>query len=117
MVHEGEEPLHVVISTIGGLQLFAQPFLFDQQGNAEGGAEHQFQTSTLMLYEYGFINNDAGHASAVSNVLLSSLAGFAFAELRFRGRDALLVCVVVTVMVPTQLGIIPLYILVTDLGM
>ncbi|MCC9154744.1 carbohydrate ABC transporter permease [Streptomyces parvulus] len=55
--------------------------------------------------------------TAVSNVLLSSLAGFAFAKLRFRGRNPLLVCVVVTVMVPTQLGIIPLYMLVTDMGL
>ncbi|MFD5799857.1 carbohydrate ABC transporter permease [Streptomyces sp. NPDC127020] len=55
--------------------------------------------------------------TAVSNVLLSSLAGFAFAKLRFRGRNPLLVCVVITVMVPTQLGIIPLYMLVTDLGL
>ncbi|MFE2021812.1 carbohydrate ABC transporter permease [Streptomyces sp. NPDC059499] len=64
----------VVISTIGGLQLFAEPFLFDQQGNAEGGAEHQFQTLTLMLYKYGFINNDAGYASAVSWVLFLLIA-------------------------------------------
>ncbi|MFD3973582.1 carbohydrate ABC transporter permease [Streptomyces cyaneofuscatus] len=55
--------------------------------------------------------------TAVSNVLLSSLAGFAFAKLRFPGRDVLLVCVVITVMVPTQLGIIPLYMLVTDMGL
>ncbi|MGW5636717.1 carbohydrate ABC transporter permease [Streptomyces sp. NPDC003832] len=55
--------------------------------------------------------------TAVSNVLLSSLAGFAFAKLRFPGRNALLVCVVVTVMVPTQLGVIPLYLLVTDMGL
>ncbi|MFD7730553.1 carbohydrate ABC transporter permease [Kitasatospora phosalacinea] len=55
--------------------------------------------------------------TAVSNVLLSSLAGFAFAKLRFPGRNVLLVAVVGTVMVPTQLGIIPLYLLVTDMGM
>ncbi|MFD4025528.1 carbohydrate ABC transporter permease [Streptomyces sp. NPDC058576] len=55
--------------------------------------------------------------TAVSNVLLSSLAGFAFAKLRFPGRNILLVCVVITVMVPTQLGIIPLYMLVTDMGL
>ncbi|MFF9063861.1 carbohydrate ABC transporter permease [Streptomyces sp. NPDC014891] len=67
----------VVISTIGGLQLFAEPFLFDQQGNAEGGAEHQFQTLTLMLYKYGFINNDAGYASAVSWALFLVIAAVA----------------------------------------
>ncbi|MFE2009813.1 carbohydrate ABC transporter permease [Streptomyces sp. NPDC059491] len=70
----------VVISTIGGLQLFAEPFLFDQQGNAEGGAEHQFQTLTLMLYKYGFINNDAGYASAVSWVLFLVIAVVAAAN-------------------------------------
>ncbi|MFB6625393.1 carbohydrate ABC transporter permease [Streptomyces sp. NPDC056374] len=67
----------VVISTVGGLQLFAEPFLFDQQGNAEGGAEHQFQTLTLMLYKYGFINNDAGYASAVSWALFLIIAAVA----------------------------------------
>ncbi|MFC6593918.1 carbohydrate ABC transporter permease [Kitasatospora paranensis] len=55
--------------------------------------------------------------TAASNVLLSSLAGFAFAKLRFPGRGPLLVAVVGTVMVPTQLGIIPLYLLVTDMGL
>ncbi|MFJ4439209.1 carbohydrate ABC transporter permease [Streptomyces sp. NPDC088923] len=64
----------VVISTIGGLQLFAEPFLFDPQANAEGGTEHQFQTLTLMLYKYGFINNDAGYASAISWVLFLVIA-------------------------------------------
>ncbi|MEU6404320.1 sugar ABC transporter permease [Streptomyces sp. NPDC046985] len=67
----------VVLSTIGGLQLFAEPFLFDPQANAEGGTEHQFQTLTLMLYKYGFINNDAGYASAISWVLFLVIAAVA----------------------------------------
>jgi cellobiose transport system permease protein len=46
-----------------------------------------------------------------SVVLFSTLAGFAFAKLRFRGRPALYVIVIITIMVPTQLGIIPLYLL------
>jgi cellobiose transport system permease protein len=45
----------------------------------------------------------------VSVVFFSTLAGFAFAKLRFRGRQALLLAVVATMMIPTQLGIIPLY--------
>ncbi|ANN15945.1 sugar ABC transporter permease [Amycolatopsis orientalis] len=52
----------------------------------------------------------------VSNVVLSSLAGFAFARLRFRGRDTLFLLLIGTVMVPTQLGIIPLYMVVSELG-
>ncbi|HEY0697576.1 MAG TPA: carbohydrate ABC transporter permease [Micromonospora sp.] len=52
----------------------------------------------------------------VSVVLFSSLAGFAFAKLRFRGRNALLLVIIGTMMVPTQLGVIPLYMLMTRLG-
>jgi cellobiose transport system permease protein len=50
----------------------------------------------------------------VSVVLTSTLAGFAFAKLRFRGRNALFAFVVGTMLVPTQLAIIPLYIMVTQ---
>jgi cellobiose transport system permease protein len=50
----------------------------------------------------------------ISVVLTSSLAGFAFAKLRFRGRGALLAAVIATMMVPTQLGIIPLYIMMAQ---
>jgi len=52
----------------------------------------------------------------LSVVLFCSLAGFAFAKLRFRGRNALLLVVIATMMVPTMLGVIPLYMLMTELG-
>jgi cellobiose transport system permease protein len=51
----------------------------------------------------------------VSVVFFSSLAGFAFAKLRFRGRNGLLLVIIATMAVPTQLGVIPLYILMTKL--
>ncbi|MET7945507.1 carbohydrate ABC transporter permease [Micromonospora sp. NPDC005324] len=51
----------------------------------------------------------------VSVVFFSSLAGFAFAKLRFHGRNALLLVIIATMMVPTQLGVIPLYLLMTKL--
>jgi cellobiose transport system permease protein len=50
----------------------------------------------------------------LSVVITSTLAGFAFAKLRFRGRGALLGVVVATMMVPPQLGIIPLYIMMAN---
>jgi cellobiose transport system permease protein len=53
---------------------------------------------------------------AASVVLTSTLAGWAFAKLRFRGSKPLLVFVVATMAVPTQLGVVPLYILFADLG-
>jgi cellobiose transport system permease protein len=49
-------------------------------------------------------------------VLFSAMAGFAFAKLRFRGRNGLLVFVIATMAVPTQLGIVPLFIVMSKLG-
>lgn len=54
--------------------------------------------------------------SAVSVVFFSTLAGFAFSKLRFRGRNALLVFVIATMAVPTQLGVVPLFIVMSELG-
>ncbi|MBD8023121.1 carbohydrate ABC transporter permease [Microbacterium gallinarum] len=53
---------------------------------------------------------------AAAVVITSTLAGWAFAKLRFRGSKALLVFVVATMAVPMQLGVVPLYILFADLG-
>lgn len=50
----------------------------------------------------------------VAVVFTSTLAGFAFAKLSFRGSKALFGVVVATMLVPTQLAIIPLYIMITQ---
>lgn len=52
----------------------------------------------------------------VSVVFFSSLAGFAFAKLSFRGKNALLLTILGSMMVPVQLGIIPLYLLMVKVG-
>ncbi|MFF2273609.1 carbohydrate ABC transporter permease [Agromyces sp. NPDC058136] len=51
-----------------------------------------------------------------SVVAFSTLAGYAFAKLRFRGREGLMVFVIATLAVPTQLGIIPLFMLMKQFG-
>ncbi|MFV2084889.1 MULTISPECIES: carbohydrate ABC transporter permease [unclassified Micromonospora] len=52
----------------------------------------------------------------VATVFFGSLAGFAFAKLRFRGKNALLLVVLASMMIPIQLGVLPLYILMSELG-
>ncbi|MEO3807576.1 carbohydrate ABC transporter permease [Sphaerisporangium sp. B11E5] len=53
----------------------------------------------------------------VSVVIISTFAGFAFARLHFRGRNLLLGSILITMMVPLQqMGIVPLYQLMVDLG-
>ena len=54
-------------------------------------------------------------AITVGTVLFCTLAGFAFAKLQFRGKGLLLALVIGTMMVPTQLAIIPLFILIAEL--
>jgi cellobiose transport system permease protein len=51
----------------------------------------------------------------IGTVLFCTLAGFAFAKLQFRGRGLLLSLVVGTMMVPTQLAVIPLFMMIADL--
>ncbi|WP_043637198.1 carbohydrate ABC transporter permease [Nonomuraea candida] len=52
----------------------------------------------------------------VGHAVLCSLAGFAFAKLRFPGRNALFLIVVLTMTVPTQLAVIPQYMIISALG-
>ncbi|MBU4335758.1 MAG: carbohydrate ABC transporter permease [Actinobacteria bacterium] len=53
--------------------------------------------------------------TAASVVLFSTLAGYAFAKLRFRGRGPLLVFVIATTAIPTQLGVVPLFLVMKQL--
>jgi cellobiose transport system permease protein len=53
--------------------------------------------------------------SAVTVVVLSTIAGFAFAKLRFRGRNAMMLTIIGTMMIPPQLSVIPLYMMVAKL--
>ncbi|MEQ4300843.1 carbohydrate ABC transporter permease [Plantactinospora sp. B6F1] len=52
----------------------------------------------------------------VGQAVLCALAGFAFAKLRFRGRDTLFLIVVLTMTVPAQLSVIPQYLIMSKLN-
>ena len=52
---------------------------------------------------------------AVGTVLFSTIAGFAFAKLRFRFKNLLLMLTIGTMMVPPQLSVVPLYMVVAKL--
>ncbi|SNT13138.1 cellobiose ABC transporter membrane protein [Micrococcales bacterium KH10] len=54
--------------------------------------------------------------TSVSVVFFATLAGYAFSKLRFRGRRGLLIFIIATMAVPTQLGIVPLFIIATKFG-
>jgi multiple sugar transport system permease protein len=52
----------------------------------------------------------------VTNLALGSIAGYAFARLRFPGREALFLLVLATLMIPDQLRLPPVYVLFNSLG-
>ncbi len=54
-----------------------------------------------------------GHTIAV--LAICAPAAYAFARLRFRGRDALFALLLVTIMIPSQVTLIPNYLLMRDL--
>ncbi|WP_265521783.1 carbohydrate ABC transporter permease [Oerskovia flava] len=58
----------VITSTIGGLQIFDEPRVFDAQGL--GGADRQWMTTVLYLYDVGWGNQkNFGRAAAIAWIL------------------------------------------------
>src|SRR5258706_1704086 len=55
-------------------------------------------------------------AVTITNVVLGSFAGYAFARLRFPGRGILFLIVLATLMIPDQLRMIPIYSIFNRLG-
>ncbi|HEX2315841.1 MAG TPA: carbohydrate ABC transporter permease [Thermomonospora sp.] len=85
-------------------------------GELPGNLEAVFAAEEA-AFARGLLNSALVAGSVtVSTVLFATLAGFAFAKLRFRGRNALLLAVIATMMVPVQMGIIPLYIMMGWFG-
>jgi cellobiose transport system permease protein len=60
----------VIIATIGGMQVLAEPLLFGG-GAISGGSDRQFQTLSLYLYEVGFNRWEFGYASAAAWVMFA----------------------------------------------
>ncbi len=58
-----------------------------------------------------------GTVVALAQVFFSAIAGFAFAKLNFKGQKFMVLFVILTMMLPSQLGIIPLFIMISQLGL
>ena len=100
-------------STIG-----AYPPVVTPGGNLFHNIHRLFSSQDVSIDFVKALTNSAVVASVVtvSVVFFSALAGFAFAKLDFRGRKLLFLLVLATLIVPVQLGIIPLYIEMKHFG-
>ena len=61
----------VMLSIIGGLQIFEEPFILT---NGKGGSDQAVMTSAVYLYRMAFDFNDFGGASAMSWILFAVVA-------------------------------------------
>ncbi|WP_251093516.1 carbohydrate ABC transporter permease [Streptomyces sp. Caat 7-52] len=51
-----------------------------------------------------------------ATLFFCTLAGYAFAKMRFRGRGVLMTAVIATLTVPPQLSVVPLFMMMSDIG-
>ena len=80
--------------------------------------EHYSALFTRMRMGRSFANSFiiAGAATAIS-LLFNSMAGYAFAKLRFGGRDRLFGWLLAALVIPTQIGMLPLFLMFKHMGL
>jgi multiple sugar transport system permease protein len=73
--------------------------------------------TSFPFFQYLWNNVKISGLVVLGTLVTSSLAGFAFARMRFPGRDALFLVILAVMMIPSQVTMIPVFLLVRDLGM
>lgn len=106
----------VVIASRTNAAVYAWPPKFLPGGNLGENVQRVLDNPDAAILK-GILNSFiVAGTITVTTVFFGALAGFAFAKLRFRGRNALLLSILLTMMVPIQLGILPLYIMMIKFG-
>ena len=59
----------IITATIGGLQIFTEPKLFNAASSVPGGPQRQYQTTVLYLWDLAFNRQQFGRAAAVAWIL------------------------------------------------
>lgn len=66
----------IVTATIGGLQIFTEPKLFNPSSAVPGGPQRQYQTTVLYLWDMAFNRQNFGKASAIAWLLFIIIVAF-----------------------------------------
>ena len=95
-----------------GLIMGRPEWLIPRQWTLEG-----YSTLLKKIPFFRFLLNSLIFAggTTVSMLFLDSMAGYAFAKLKFRGSHVLFVVVLISMMIPFQITMIPTYLLLNDL--
>ena len=91
----------------GGVNFIPHPFVLDN---------YIAITQKIPVFRYFLNSVIVAVLTTFGQVFISALAGYAFARLSFRGSGALFFIFLVTMMIPPQVNIIPLFFLMKQLG-
>ncbi len=131
--HSRLQPLQLVqyaLLTVGGL-IMVFPYLWMVSTSFKAGGtwfnlsllpeafslEHYERLLSASLLPRWYLNTIIVAVVATASVLFfSSLAGFVFAKYQFRGREVMFTLILATIMIPTEMLIIPWYVGIASLG-
>ena len=101
----------VVVSLFPNEAFLARRFSLDQITLA-----NYLETFRVVPFGRYFLNSTIVTVTVtIGQILISSLAAFAFARLRFRGREALFLLYLATLMIPAQVTLIPNFLIIRNL--
>ncbi len=79
--------------------------------------DNYFETFQVIPFARYYFNSIVVTAAVtVGRLVISSLAAYAFARLRFRGRDLIFTLMLATLMIPAAVTLIPRFLITKDLG-
>ncbi len=103
----------VVTSFMTNAQIFAyppsflpKPIVLDNYAQAAEG---------MPIFRYFFNSLLVAVITTIGQVFIASMAGFAFAKLNFKFKEPLFLIILVTMMIPPQVNIIPLFYIMKEL--
>jgi multiple sugar transport system permease protein len=121
-----------ILLTIGGI-FFLLPFFWMVLSSFKPESEivqipPTFWPATFTTYNFSYLFENMNFGVYLKNTLiivlfsfgglmLNALAGFGFAKYDFKGRNGLFVLVLATMMIPSQVTMIPVYLILNSLGL
>lgn len=104
----------LTLSVSGEEQIFSYPPKFIPDKLTFENYINLFQTLPLKKY---FLNSFIiASITTIGQVFISAMAGYAFARLDFRFKEPLFIIILITMMIPPQVNIIPLFFVMRELS-
>lgn len=91
----------------GGINFIPKPFVI---------SNYSEPVKSLPIGKYFFNSLFVSVVTTFFQIIVASMAGFAFAKLKFKFKELIFILVLITMMIPPQVNIIPLFFEMRELG-